>query len=180
MPSNSVLLLMAIGAHVQTARIASVATRHFISAPPISTAARRNRLSVRGGVSRRRTARPPLRGRTGMCEAQDALLRSWGSGVGHGGETVSEPVPRQLFGDGDGMDAIACRNTRTVLREQPSSAAIRFDPQPSDFSRIIADTSSGAFIASLRRSFVRGEASPTIPSNSLWGAGPQRRGDCLI
>jgi hypothetical protein len=39
---------------------------------------------------------------------------------------------------------------RTVLRAHPSSAAIRLEPQPRAFSRNIADTSSGAFITSLR------------------------------
>jgi hypothetical protein len=46
---------------------------------------------------------------------------------------------------------------------QLGSAAIFFESQPSAFSRIIADTSSGAFIASLRRSLICGEASSIIP-----------------
>jgi hypothetical protein len=37
----------------------------------------------------------------------------------------------------------------TVFREQPSSAAIRFLPQPQDFSASIADTSSGVRISTL-------------------------------
>ncbi|MEI4469787.1 hypothetical protein [Frigidibacter sp. MR17.24] len=37
----------------------------------------------------------------------------------------------------------------TVLREQPSSAAIRFVPQPQDRSASIADTSSGVRISTL-------------------------------
>ena len=41
---------------------------------------------------------------------------------------------------------------RTVFREQPSSVTIRFDPHPNAFSRSVADTSSGAFITSPRRS----------------------------
>lgn len=45
------------------------------------------------------------------------------------------------------------------MREQPSSAEIRRDPQPSAFSRSIADTSSGSFISSLRRPSVRGSVS---------------------
>jgi hypothetical protein len=39
---------------------------------------------------------------------------------------------------------------RIVFREQPSSAEIRFDPHPNPFNRSNADTSSGAFITSLR------------------------------
>ena len=49
-----------------------------------------------------------------------------------------------------GPDSPCSSQRRTVAREQPSSAAIRRDPQPSAFSRSIAETSSGSFISSLR------------------------------
>ncbi len=50
---------------------------------------------------------------------------------------------------------------RTIVREHPSSAAIRRAPQPSAFSLSIADTSSGSFISSLRRPSVRRSLSVT-------------------
>jgi hypothetical protein len=53
-------------------------------------------------------------------------------------------------GDAHGCQSPADSQRRTVLREHPSSAAMRLDPHPNAFSLSIADTSSGAFINFLR------------------------------
>ena len=65
------------------------------------------------------------------------------------------PSPFDREGDGGRRHAPSLSHRRTVVREQPSSAAIRRVPQPSALSRSIADTSSGSFISSLRRPSVR-------------------------
>ena len=64
---------------------------------------------------------------------------------------------RDRDGDAQGRQSPCCSQRFTVFREQPSSAAIRFDPHPSAFRRTIADTSSGVFISVLRGSPDRGE-----------------------
>jgi hypothetical protein len=83
--------------------------------------------------------------------------------------------PSSLFdrvGDAQGRQSPCATQYRTVFREHPSSAAIRFVPHPNPFNRNIADTSSGAFITALRWSYrTEGTAASSIikPSSAPEG-----------
>ena len=82
-------------------------------------------------------------------------LNITGIGKCSGHETLAQPVRKpssfvERDADAQGRQSPCASQCRTVFRAQPSSAAIRFDPHPNDFSRSIAETSSGVFIMSLR------------------------------
>ncbi len=80
----------------------------------------------------------------------------------HDGETAPRARPPARPAPSGARVATGLRHTpsrshrRAVVREHPSSAAIRRAPQPSAFSFSIADTSSGSSISSLRRPTVHG------------------------